>query len=191
MITRASTLEDICYAVSRALDAGGITAVLTGGSAAAVYAPHAYTSLDADFVVDDDYDLTEIARALAPLGFSRPGDKGRIFGHPSTRYTVDFPKGPLSVGGEYVTETATIQRGDCHLRILTRTDCIRDRLAHFYFWNDYTALTAAVDVAAQQPEDVDWTVLRGWTKREGDKYAQKFQEFERRLDVVLSESRSN
>lgn len=180
MIAEESTLADVCFAVSTALEARGMPGVLTGGSAAAVYAPQAYMSYDADFVLENDDPLDEIAIALRPIGFQREG-RSRIFSHAKSRFTVDFPKGPLAVGGEYVRETRVLEHGDLRLRILTRVDCIRDRLAHFYHWNDYTALNAAVGVAAQAPDEVDMEFLRGWTERESAALLEKFAEFERRL----------
>lgn len=178
MITRESTLADICFRVSQALGAHGIAAVLTGGSAAAVYAPHVYTSYDADFILERDEPLTEIVDALAPIGFTRDG-KSRIFVHPDTSFTIDFPRGPLAVGGDYVHETATLTNGDMTLRILSPTDCVRDRLAHFYHWDDYTALNAAVAVAAANIDNVNTDLLRSWSTREES--LNKFTEFERRL----------
>ena len=136
-----------------------MSAVLTGGSAAALYAPQAYMSHDADFVLEADDPLDNVAIALEPIGFVRDG-KSRIFVHPTSPFTVDFPKGPLAVGGEYVHETHVIKRRGTRLHVLTRTDCIRDRLAHFYFWSDYTALNAAVAVAARNTHKADLDVLR-------------------------------
>lgn len=178
MISRQSSLTEICFAVSQALEVHGITAVLTGGSAAAVYAPGAYTSYDADFILEGDEALTEIVDALRPMGFIRDG-KSRMFIHPDTHYTIDFPRGPLAVGGDYVRETATLTNGDMTLRILSPTDCVRDRLAHFYHWGDYTALNAAVAVAAANRERIKSDLLRSWSMRE--KSVEKFAEFERRL----------
>lgn len=76
MITKQSTLIDVCFEVSAILDLHGVPGVLTGGSAAAVYAPGVYASLDAD----------------------------------------------------YIRESHILRRGDACLRILKRTDCVRDRL---------------------------------------------------------------
>jgi hypothetical protein len=180
MITKESTLADICFAVSAALEVSGMSGVLTGGSAAALYAPQAYMSNDADFILEADNPLDDVAIALRTIGFERDG-RSRIFVHPNSEFTVDFPKGPLAVGGEYIRETHVLEQGGLRLRILTRIDCIRDRLAHFYFWNDYTALNAAVSVAAQSPEEVDLVFLRTWTERESPELLEKFAEFEERL----------
>lgn len=183
MITCESTLADVCFVVSKALEAHGIAAVLTGGSAAAVYAPHVYTSYDADFVLDHDEPLIEVADALGSIGFNRDG-KSRMFVHPDTKYTIDFPRGPLAVGGDYVHETSTLRNGDMTLRILSPTDCVRDRLAHFYHWDDYTALTAAVGVAAANLDNVSMDLLRSWSTREEN--VSKFAEFERRLSRAVA-----
>jgi hypothetical protein len=184
-IDESSSLTDVCFAVSTALDKHGIVSVLTGGSAATLYAPHAYTSLDADFILEDDNDLGELTEPLKSIGFTRRG-RSRLFEHAHTRYTLDFPKGPLGVGRDYITETRIIERGGLRIRILTRTDCIRDRLAGFYYWDDYTALNAAVAVAAENPGDVDIGLLRRWTEREAPgstELLEKLAEFERRLNA--------
>ena len=68
MIDKNSTLEDVCFAVSGALSAHDMVAVLTGGSAAALYAPQRYMSYDADFVLEADEPLEAIALALETLG---------------------------------------------------------------------------------------------------------------------------
>ena len=170
--------------VGEALRAHGIQAVLTGGSAAAVYSPAYYTSLDADFVLDADDSLDKVATALSSVGFARAG-RSRIFVHRDTRFTVDFPRGPLAVGGDYVQQTVTLTREGAILRILSRTDCVHDRLAHLYHWGDYTVLNAAVAVAAGQIEDVDMEAIQIWSEREGDDFSAKFEEFDQRVTAAL------
>lgn len=183
MITEHSTLADICFEVASALQAHGMSAVVVGGSAAVLYAPGAYFSNDADFILEIDRPLDAIAAALGETGFRRVG-RSRLFEHPHSDFTVDFPKGPLAVGGDFIAETATIERGDQRIRIITRIDCVRDRLAHFYYWDDYTALETAVSVAAQNIAEIDLEQLRAWTKRESPDLLQKFSEFERRLNAA-------
>lgn len=186
MITQDTTLEDVCFAVAATLESHGLPGVLTGGSAAAVYAPESYHSHDADFILLADDSLDLVSAALGDLGFERIG-KSRLFSHPRTELTIDFPKGPLAVGGDYVQETHVLERGKFRLRILTRTDCVRDRLAHYYHWDDYTALNAAVAVAAKEPGETNLDILRSWTERESPQLLDKLMEFERRLSVRLAE----
>jgi hypothetical protein len=180
LISEESTLADVCYAVADALAGKRIEAVLCGGSAAAMYAPQSYFSNDADFVLENEDDLNTVAVALSTIGFKRKG-KSRIFSHPSCRFTVDFPKGPLSVGNEYIRSVGLLQRAGVPLHILTRTDCIRDRLAHYYYWNDQAAFEAAIAVAKGDPKDIDFRLVREWTEREDPALIAKFEEFERRL----------
>jgi hypothetical protein len=184
LIDQDSTLEEACFAVAGALEKAELRAVLTGGSAAAMYAPKSYTSYDADFVLEGVVRPGELERAMLSVGF-KPMAAG-MYAHARTSYTVDFPKGPLAVGAEYVRESAVLKRGGVALRILTPTDCVRDRLAHFYFWDDYTALAAAVGVTrSKHGRAVDVDDLRKWTRREsaasGTSFAAKFTEFNRRV----------
>lgn len=49
-IDESTSLIDVARAVCTALSEAGMTAVMTGGSAATYYAPDAYQSVDIDFV---------------------------------------------------------------------------------------------------------------------------------------------
>lgn len=187
MIDENSSLEDVCYAVAEALRAIRAEAVLTGGSAATIYAPNAYTSLDADFVFLRQPDRVAVENVLAAIGFRKSKTFG-MFEHAKSKYTLDFPKGPLAVGGDYVRTTQTVERNGRTLQSLTPTDCVRDRLAHFFFWNDYTALTTAVAVM-QSPygSEVDFDAVRTWAEREGRKngldFMPKLNEFQQRAGL--------
>jgi hypothetical protein len=183
VIDETSTLEDVCFAVSAALARHSIDAVLTGGSAATLYAPHVYTSMDADFVLLGSTTRNELLTALADVGFV-PSRINGMFEHSKTPFTIDFPRGPLAVGGDYVQEFATLERGEIRLRILTPQDCVRDRLAHFYHWDDYTGLNAAVGVARCHRGQIDLQQLQEWTERERGaslNHIAKFHEFLARL----------
>ncbi len=56
--------------------------------------------------------------------------------------------------------------------------------SHFYFWNDYTALNAAVGVAKQNIDHGEIQLLHAWTERESPALLAKFLEFERRLRQI-------
>ena len=185
MIDETSSLEDVCFAVSGALQREDISAVLTGGSAASLYAPASYMSADADFIFDRAPLADTLKRALATIGFV-PSPSSGMYCHSKSRFTLDFPRGPLAVGGDYVTEIAERKRGKILLRVLTPGDCVRDRLAHFFHWNDFTALNAAVAVAcSKHGRSLDTASLRAWTTREGRAacvdFTAKLAEFERRV----------
>lgn len=186
MIDENSSLEDVCFEVSSALDRHSIVGVLTGGSAATVYAPDVYMSYDADFVLTSYPERQRLEKAVGEIGYVPSACPG-MYEHPKTVYTLDFPSGPLSVGGDYVHETTTLERDGLRLRILTVTDCVRDRLAGFYYWNDYTSLNAAVGVARAHRDRIDFDRLREWTERESGPlptdYKPRYAEFLKRLNA--------
>ena len=159
-ITARSNLTDVCFEVCTALDRIGITAVLTGGSAATFYAPEAYQSRDADFIVT--LRANGGAEALADLGYSV---RGGTYEHAENPYTLEFPRGPLAVGDDLIETWETIRRGGQTLYVLSRTDSVRDRLMWFYTDNDLSALRAAVGVTGSGP--VDHELIREWSTREG------------------------
>lgn len=68
-INATTPLAEVATAVCSALDRTGITAVLTGGSAATYYAPEAYQSSDIDFVA-------------VRFGPTQPGSRGASTGRP-------------------------------------------------------------------------------------------------------------
>lgn len=163
-------------------------AVLSGGGAATVYAPEAYQSRDLDFIVRFWASSSDFpAEApLRELGFIR---SGTLYTHPETVFTLEFPIGPLSVGEEEILSWRTLTRvvnpdGNWSdgpfvdnqgylLHILNPTDCVRDRLAWFLHYNDFSGLSQAVSVARKQ--DVDLEIIKRWCEAEGA--AQKFKIF--------------
>jgi hypothetical protein len=163
MIERGCSLIDGAFTVCTAFEAAALTAVLCGGSAATYYAPDAYMSADNDFVLNVDVSRAEIFAILAPLGFR---EEGRIYVHDAVAWTVDFPRGPLAIGRDLVTEWATVRRDARLLHVISATDSVRDRFMHYFAWNDYSGLVQAVAVAKAQREQVDLDAFRAWTAAE-------------------------
>ncbi|MBM4117657.1 hypothetical protein FJ251_07900 [bacterium] len=169
-ITAESSLREVAFAVCTALHQAGSTAVLTGGSAATVYAEGAYQSRDLDFVLT--VAAPGGAEVLAALGYRLVGN---VYHHAANPLTLDFPPGPLMVGGEITRAWDTLHEGAALLHILKPTDCCRDRLAGFLFWNDRGSLAQALAVARAQRERIELPVIRAWCEREGQ--LEKFAEF--------------
>jgi hypothetical protein len=169
-------LEDLCFEVCTALDQAATRAVLTGGSAATFYAPQAYQSLDADFVITFG-NSSDAAKALERLGFV---EKNGLYRRESTEYTLEFPPGPLAIGSEYITAYSTYRRESEVLYVLHAADCVRDRLLWYYHYNDFSALGAAIGVA--QAHQIDITAIRDWSAREGA--SEKFETFHRQIAMA-------
>lgn len=175
-ITRDSSLREVAFAVCTALDRVGVTAVLTGGGAATLYAPEAIQSFDLDFVLVVYSDEKSPGKALEELGFRREGHDYR---HRASRFQLEFPVGPLAIGDERIERWTTLREGPEVLHVISATDSCRDRLAAFFHFHDRSALDQACAVYAAAKPKVDLKKVRDWSRREGKLDA--FQEFARRV----------
>ncbi len=63
------------------------------------------------------------------------------------------------------------------LRIISPTDCVKDRLAAYYHWGDRQCLVQAVLVAKERKVDIE--EIRKWSEAESMK--DKFEEFRAKL----------
>jgi len=104
---------------------------------------------------------------------------GGTYHHEKNAFTVEFPPGPLAIGADLIRAYDTVKRGSEVLHVITQTDCVRDRLAHFYFFADRSALAAAVAVAGIGV--VDLAGIRRWSLKERE--ASHFEEFSQALSA--------
>jgi len=169
-------LRGIVLAVGRALAEHGIRAVLTGGACASLHAAGSYLSDDLDFVLAGRVAVAELDRAMASLGFVRQADR---YLHPQSDFWVEFPRGPLAVGGDLDVDVIEWRGRGGRASALSATDSCRDRLAAFYHWNDRQSLDVAVAIAARN--EVDLGRIRRWSEGEG--HAARFAEFARELSA--------
>jgi hypothetical protein len=166
-IRNMSQVELAAYVQDRLLEED-IVVVLSGGTAATFYSNNKYLSKDLDLINTHFAKRSKIRTALEKVGFR---EKGRYFTHPATPYFIEFPDGPLSVGEEPVQAIDEFELTTGTLRVISATDCVKDRLCAYYFWNDKQGLAQATLVSKSQP--VDLRELHRWSIAEG-----KEQEFE-------------
>ena len=152
-----SQIELAAYIQSN-LQEAEIRVVLSGGAAVAFYSSDRYVSKDLDLVNIRFAKRSKIQAAMATLGFQ---EKGRYFEHPETEYLVEFPPGPLSVGDEPVKQIDEIELATGTLRVISPTDCVKDRLCAYFFWGDNQGLAQAVLVA--QTQDIDIQEIERWS----------------------------
>lgn len=167
---RRSGLADVARSVAGALRSAHIHAVLTGGACASLYSHGSYQSSDLDFIVQHAVSVAELDAAMAGIGFRRVGNH---YQHPSTRFFVEFPAGPLGIGGDLHIRPVEYRIKGTVISALSQTDSCRDRLAAFYHWGDRQALKVAVTIARRHRVNV--AAIRQWSKREGA--SEKFSEF--------------
>lgn len=176
IISRESTQEEVAAAVCDALSRAGISVVLSGGSVVSIYSENEYASYDLDFIPIGL--ARKVDAVMTALGFYKEGPDWR---HPETDFWVEFPPGPVQVGDAVVTEFAERRTPVGVLRLLAPTECVMDRLAGYYHWDDAQCLDQALAVARRHPIDLER--VEAWSAREGSR--QKFRAFRERLERLV------
>jgi hypothetical protein len=161
-IDRLSAGELAALVCSR-LARRGVDAVLSGGSCVTVYSRGKYVSKDIDLVLTASPKHGVIAEELGALGFRA---SGRHYVHPQTTLYLDFLPPPLAVGSEPPREIRSLRLRGRLLRLLSPTDCVKDRLTAWFYWNDRQALAQAVLVA--EGHAVDMREVGRWARVEGE-----------------------
>lgn len=165
-------LKDFATAVAKALNEKGIDVILTGGAVVSIYSEGKYVSQDADFISQSDQG--EISKALENIGFKK---LGKDFAHPKSDFTVEFPGRHLMIGDTLMKPEGHITKNNFTLKLLSPTQCVMDRLAAYYHWNDPQSLEQALLVAKAHPIKVN--KVKSWSKSE--RAEDKFKEFLRQL----------
>jgi hypothetical protein len=84
---------------------------------------------------------------MESLGFSKT--ESRYFAHPNTKFFVEFPGSAFTVAEELIKEGS--------VKLLPPTNCVKERLAAYFHWNDRQSLDQAVWVAQAQPVKISET----------------------------------
>ena len=147
----------------------GIEVILSGGAAVAIYSNNLYVSKDLDLINIYGVNRRKIRDVMIATSFY---EEGRYFRHPDSQFFVEFPPGPLAIGQESVKQTVEKKFSTGTLKVISPTDCVKDRLAAYYHWGDQQSLLQAALVAQRNTINVD--EIRRWSLTEG-----KLEEFER------------
>lgn len=169
-------LKELAGLVSSHLQKHGIGAVLTGGACVTIFSNNKYQSLDLDFVTNAaEFKAKEIQKAMQELEFDRAAEG--FFMRRDCPYIVEFIPPPLAIGSEPVDKVVTIRTKRGSLKLLSPTDCVKDRLAAFYYWDDPQSLEQALMVA--NCRRVDLKEIKRWSKVEGQ--LKKYNKFLKQL----------
>lgn len=154
----------------------GIDLVLSGGACVSIYSQNRYESMDLDMIHTSLLKPKRklIREAMQELDFV---EEGRYFKHSDTDLFIEFPVGPPAVGEEPVKEIRELLEITGVLKIISPTDCVKDRLAGFYHDNDLQCLEQAILVI--QDNDVDIVEVKRWSKGEGKN--EEFKRIKKRL----------
>jgi hypothetical protein len=179
-LSRRSGLPVVAIAVGDALRRHGIHAVLTGGACASVHCGGRSQSVDVDFVLSGTVTQDALDAAMRAVGFRRLRDR---YVHVMVPFFVEFPTGPLAVGGDFRIRPVERRLRGARTLALSPTDSCRDRLAAFYHWRDRQSLRTAVAIALRNR--VSQALIRSWSADEG--HAEGYAEFVRELQRARSE----
>jgi len=169
---REMSMEELAAYVCDALEKEGIETVLSGGCCVELYSKGRYTSDDIDLIDRFNGGHRKIKEIMLKIGFKEYKMK-RYFVHKDTELFIEFPRGPLGVGDAPVKEVLSRKTETGILKLLTPTDCIKDRLAAYYHWDDRQSLEQAVWVAQENEFDLD--SIESWSEHEG--MIEKFSHF--------------
>ena len=169
------SMEELAAYVCSKLEEQGIETVLSGGSCVQIYSQGKYTSDDIDLIDRFNGGHALIKKVMLDMGFK---EHNRYFVHEGTELFIEFPRGPLGVGDAPVNDIATLEESTGILKLLTPTDCIKDRLAAYYHWNDPQSLEQAVWVAEQNTFDM--ASIQEWSQKEQS--MDKFNIFRQRIE---------
>ncbi len=172
------SMEELGAFVCSALEKEGIETVLSGGCCVEIYSHGKYTSDDIDLIDRFNGGHRKIKKVMFSLGF-KEHSINRYFVHEDTNLFIEFPRGPLGVGDAPIINIASRENETGILRLLTPTDCIKDRLAAYYHWDDEQCLDQAVWVAEQNSFDI--LAVEEWSKGEGEMV--KFEVFRGRVQI--------
>ncbi len=167
-------MAELAAYVATHLSRRSIEVVLSGGACVSIYSENRYVSADIDLVNVGLVRRRVIREAMQELGFQ---EERRYFTHPDTAFLIEFPAGPLSIGEEPVKQVEEIHLDTGSLRLLSPTDCVKDRLAGYYHWQDRQSLEQAVVVASSHA--IDLAEIERWSEFEG--FSQEFKEIRQRF----------
>lgn len=160
--------------VSTKLQESGVSVVLSGGSCVSIYSEDKYVSMDLDFIETGLSSRAKVTMCMESLGFAVDH---RYFRHPEAELLVEFPAGPLGIGNEPITQFNEIPTTVGVLRLLTPTDCVKDRLAWFYHAGDTECLEQAYLVAQKHVINLD--EIARWSA--GENMTEEFEKIKESL----------
>ncbi len=177
MIHDRMSIEEIGAIVCQALLDAGVDAFLSGGAVVSIYSNNEFESFDLDFVSFGD--RRKIDAVMLHLGFAK--SRSRLYQHPNSPFMVEFPGVAVQIGNEPIQNFAERVVDGKTLKLLTPTDCIKDRLASYIHWNDKQAVEQAALVACRHPHDRD--AIARFCSNEGSKSA--YEVFSKRVSSLL------
>lgn len=169
------TEEELWKYVATELTKNEVDVILVGGAVVSIYSEGAYRSGDLDFVIND-FKREKLDQVLRNnLGFEKIS---RHYKHPECDHIyIEFSTFPAAIGKDYSIVPDQVENEGQIIKIYSPTDCVRDRLANFAFFEAAECLDQAVLVATKHP--INLKKVEEWCKSE--KVTEKFEIFINKL----------
>jgi hypothetical protein len=157
------------------LKLNGVDTVLVGGAVVSIYSEGAYQSGDLDFVLCSIFKKKNLPKLLKEIGFTQ---SGRHFVHSNCQHLyIEFSSSFLEIGDDNNIVPAEVESSGTMIKILTPTDCVKDRLASYFPFEARECLDQAVLVTGKHP--INMQAVKKWCLNEG---AEKtFDDFQDKL----------
>ncbi len=141
---KKATETELWKYVGKHLGDNGFDAVLVGGAVVSIYTEGAYRSGDLDFIIQNLVS-DALPAVMEEIGFIK---KGKEYVNPNCEHLfVEFPAGPLGIGEDYNIKPREEDVQGTKIKILSATDCIKDRLASYIHWSAKDCFDQAILVA--------------------------------------------
>lgn len=172
-INESTTIPELAVIVSQHLETHGILAVLSGGSVVTIYTENKYESGDLDFISPETQ--KKLIEVMGLIGFSPITRSNKNLGHPKTKLLVEFPTGPLSLGGAPLRyeEIEKQEVAGEKIRILSPTQSVMDRLLVYLGDKDPQGLDQAQWICERHPIDIE--KVKSWAKTDGRASEEEFK----------------
>jgi len=154
------TIRELAGIISQAFQDNDMEAVLVGGACVSIYTQNKYQSYDLDFITYET--RNKFSHILKNLGFQH--DSRKYFTHPQCPFLIEFLAPPIAIGNEPVSELNSLKTKTGVIKLLSPTDCVKDRLATYFHWDDTQSLDQAVMVSKSQK--IDLKNIKQWAKQE-------------------------
>lgn len=162
--------EELWKHVGKHLADNGFDAVLVGGAVVSIYTDGAYESGDLDFIIQN-LSKEKLPKVMRKIGFIK---KGKDYIHPECGHLfIEFPSGPLGIGDDYDIKAAEQEVEGTKIKILSPTDCIKDRLASYIYWGSIECFEQAVMVG--KVHKFNKSAVKRWC--EGENPLEVFKEY--------------
>ncbi len=165
------TEEELWKYVAIHLKKHNVDTILVGGAVVSIYSEGAYESGDLDFVLTDMF-VKNLPSLMNEIGFIKKG--GRHYEHPECKHLfVEFPSSFLEIGEDNQVIPDEVSLEGVKIKILSPTDCVRDRLAGYMHFKSRDNFDQAILVAKKHPVNLD--KVKKWCA--GEKHLEVFEEF--------------